>query len=165
MDRIVILEFRPEKGARNKGGHPVGRTLSLHGMNFEWVLYKWIDVKPGDEFFLLILEEGFSYVLLHGVFKSELTEKFCKSGRKRYIASLEADFLECPTKYRLLEVETLKTAMPDFNWYCPSGNILPDKYVPKIRQMWKEYLEMNDDFIKPQSVPFDRISKKHKNYY
>ena len=58
-----------------------------------------------------------------------------------------------PLKSRLLSTEALAEAMPDFKWNGGhSGRVLPPEYSAKLKQMWKEYLEMNNNFKGQEDV-------------
>lgn len=87
---------------------------------------------------------------MHGFFDSDLTSYPLRWTNKRVYKIYLRDIQPIDSKkYRLLTIASLQASMPGQFWdLIKSGWILNGPAVLKIREMWKMYLEMNDDFKK-----------------
>lgn len=121
---------------------------------FNWSVWDWKDLEEGDEFYMIKCGEGVTGIVMHGEFVSEAyqDEDWSGKGRVVYYADMEPDIMIHPDKCRLLTTQALEAALPDFQWNGGhSGRVLPDAYADKLREMWNEYLAMNDDFFDDES--------------
>ena len=117
---------------------------------FNWSVWDWKDLQEDDEFYMIKCGEGVTGIVMHGIFTSEayVDEDWSGKGRVVHYADMEPDTMIHPDKCRLLTTEALEAAMPDFQWNGGhSGRVLPDAYAAKLKEMWNEYLAMNDDFF------------------
>ena len=117
---------------------------------FNWSVWDWKDLQEDDEFYMIKCGEGVTGIVMHGYFCSEpyVDEDWSGKGREVHYADMEPDTMIHPDKCRLLTTEALEAAMPDFQWNGGhSGRVLPGAYAAKLKEMWNEYLAMNDDFF------------------
>ena len=127
---------------------------------FNWSVWEWQDLVPGDEFFMIKCGEGVTGVVMHGFFDSEpyQGEDWSGKGREVYYADLDPDTMIHPDKCPLLSTEALEAVMPDFQWNGGhSGRVLPGEYAIKLRAMWQEYLAKNKDLFKNEGKAVRRV--------
>ena len=127
---------------------------------FNWSVWEWQDLVPGDEFFMIKCGEGVTGVVMHGFFDSEpyQGEDWSGKGREVYYADLDPDTMIHPDKSPLLTTEALEAAMPDFQWNGGhSGRVLPSEYAIKLRAMWQEYIAKNKDLFKDEGKAVRRV--------
>ena len=118
----------------------------VHG---DWDPEDWKDVHKGDEVFVILYEDNSTGILMHGQLYSDARLYGPFPGTRSGVSgtNIITDIVINSDKNRLLSPNVLSSVMPDFQWFdLHSGRALPDKYVPILHQMWKEYLEMNNDF-------------------
>ena len=127
---------------------------------FNWSVWEWQDLVPGDEFFMIKCGEGVTGVVMHGFFDSEpyQGEDWSGKGREVYYADLDPDTMIHPDKSPLLTTEALEAEMPDFQWNGGhSGRVLPSEYAIKLRAMWQEYIAKNKDLFKDEGKAVRRV--------
>jgi hypothetical protein len=149
IPRTFILEWRPAISSYKMENFEE-ELAHFDDAWFNWSVWDWNDVVPGDEFFLIKCGEDVTGIVMHGFFDSEpyQGEDWSGQGRVVYYADLGPDTMIHPDKCRLLTTEALEAAMPGFQWNGGhSGRVLPQEYAIKLREMWAEYLAMNDDFF------------------
>lgn len=147
--KIIILENLPNNISY------VAREIDKEGneryfyRHLDWLEPYCNGIKPGDEFFLIdrnqVDEPG---IIMHGFIASEVTLTpvyWAEKGISRvYLKDVQ---IVNPKKYRLLTIASMQAVMHGQIWdLIRSGWILCGPAVPKIREMWKMYLEMNDGF-------------------
>ncbi len=118
-------------------------------MHEDWDPEDWKDAKSGDEFFLLQYKDKSTGIIMHGTLHSDAKHYGPYPGTKYgvYGTYLIPDQHINEGKYRLLSTDVLEAVMPNFQWNAlHSGCTLPLQYEDRIHQLWKKYLEMNDDF-------------------
>ncbi len=159
IPRTFILEWRPAISSYKMENFE-DEFEHFDDAWFNWSVWEWQDLVPGDEFFLITCGEGVTGVVMHGFFDSEPYEDEDWSGKGRvvYYADLDPDTMVHPDKCPLLTTEALETAMPDFQWNGGhSGRVLPGEYAIKLRAMWQEYLAKNRDLLKDETKAVRRV--------
>ena len=149
QNKTFILEWRPAISSYKMADFEE-ELAHFDDVWFNWSVWDWKEADEGDEFYLIKCGEGATGIVMHGVITSEpyQGEDWSGQGRVVYYADLEPDIMIHPDKCRLLTTEALEAAMPDFQWNGGhSGRVLSDENADKLRQMWQEYLAMNDDFF------------------
>lgn len=146
--KIIILKLLPDESYCfniEMGDKSTQYYAYMHG---DWDPEDWKDAKSGDEFFLIQYKDNSTGIIMHGTLHSDAKPYGPYPGTKHgvYGTYLISDQHIDEDKYRLLSTETLKAAMPEFQWNAIySGLTLPFQYENRIHQLWKKYLEMNDD--------------------
>ena len=132
---------------RYKTGHKEGGQIKLEDERQDWIIKDWVDVQPGDEFFMIQSLRETSGIAMHGKITTKLFKINDGHDLDGYYVGFESDVILPPDKFRQLSVDALSAEMPDFDWHSTqSGRILPEKYTDTLHQIWKEYLAMNDSF-------------------
>lgn len=152
--RTFILEWRPAISSYKLEQFEV-ELKHFEDTWFNWSIWEWQDLKEGDEFYMIKCGEAPTGVVMHGMFTSDAYqgEDWSGKGRETYYADMLPDAMIHPLKSRLLSTEALAEAMPDFKWNGGhSGRILTTEYAAKLKEMWQEYLEMNNNFEGQEDV-------------
>ena len=152
--RTFILEWRPAISSY-KMEQFCEEMKHFDDNWFNWSIWEWKDLREGDEFYMIKCGEAPTGVVMHGVFSSDAYqgEDWSGKGRETYYADMKPDAMIHPLRCRLISTESLAEAMPDFKWNGGhSGRVLPPEYSAKLKQMWKEYLEMNNNFKGQEDV-------------
>ena len=152
IPRTFILEWRPAISSYKMVNFEE-EFAHFDDAWFNWSVWEWQDLVPGDEFFMIKCGEGVTGVVMHGFFDSEpyQDEDWSGKGREVYYADLDPDTMIHPDKSPLLTTEALEAAMPDFQWNGGhSGRVLHGEYAIKLRAMWEEYLAKNRDLFKDE---------------
>lgn len=115
-----------------------------------WDESNWTrNIYSGSEFFI-IQREGIDIpgIIMHGFIDHEGIFIDQDRPSRGYHGVYIKDYQKIdPDKYRILSVDTLKAAMPEFTWdLATSGRILSGPYVRTLHKIWREYLKMNDLF-------------------
>ena len=147
--KIIIIKLLPEKSfcIKLKWGKEASQNyLYTH---IDWDPDDWKEAQSGDEFFLIQYKDNSTGIIMHGKLHSDAKDYGPFPGTRKgiYGTYLIADQHINEEKYRLLSTDTLQAAMPEINWGPgPSGWKVTGPYIKKLRRMWREYLEMNDNF-------------------
>lgn len=152
IPRTFILEWRPAISSYKMENFEE-EFEHFDDAWFNWSVWEWQDLVPGDEFFMIKCGEGVTGVVMHGFFDSEpyQGEDWSGKGREVYYADLDPDTMIHPDNSPLLTTEALEAVMPDFQWNGGhSGRVLPGEYAIKLRAMWQEYLAKNRDLFKDE---------------
>ena len=159
IPRTFILEWRPAISSYKMENFEE-EFEHFDDAWFNWSVWEWQDLVPGDEFFMIKCGEGVTGVVMHGFFDSEpyQGEDWSGKGREVYYADLDPDTMIHPDKSPLLTTEALEAEMPDFQWNGGhSGRVLPGEYAIKLRAMWQEYLAKNKDLFKDEGKAVRRV--------
>ena len=150
FQKIIILENLPN--AVSYVAHEIDKNGKdrYYYHHLDWQEPYRNGINKDDEFFLIdryqVDEPG---IVMHGFFDSDLTSYPLRWTNKRVYKIYLRDIQPIdPKKYRLLTIASLQAVMPGQFWdLIKSGWILNGPAILKIKEMWKMYLEMNDDFI------------------
>ena len=159
IPRTFILEWRPAISSYKMENFEE-EFAHFDDAWFNWSVWEWQDLVPGDEFFMIKCGEGVTGVVMHGFFDSEpyQGEDWSGKGREVYYADLDPDTMIHPYRCPLLTTEALEEVMPDFQWNGGhSGRVLPSEYAIKLRAMWQEYLAKNRDLFKNEGNAVRRV--------
>ena len=159
IPRTFILEWRPAISSYKMENFEE-EFEHFDDAWFNWSVWEWQDLVPGDEFFMIKCGEGVTGVVMHGFFDSEpyQGEDWSGKGREVYYADLDPDTMIHPDKSPLLTTEALEAEMPDFQWNGGhSGRVLPSEYAIKLRAMWQEYIAKNKDLFKDEGKAVRRV--------
>lgn len=159
IPRTFILEWRPAISSYKMENFEE-EFEHLDDAWFNWSVWEWQDLVPGDEFFMIKCGEGVTGIVMHGFFDSEpyQGEDWSGKGREVYYADLDPDTMIHPDRCPLLTTEALEEVMPDFQWNGGhSGRVLPGEYAIKLRAMWQEYLAKNKDLFKDEGKAVRRV--------
>ena len=146
--KIIILETLPN--AVSYVAHEIGKEGKdrYYYRHLDWKEPYRNGINKDDEFFLIdrcqVDEPG---IIMHGFFDSDLTSYPLRWTNKRVYKIYLRDIQSIdPKKYRLLTIASLQAVMPGQFWdLIKSGWILNGPAILKIKEMWKMYLEMNED--------------------
>ena len=151
---VLLLEILPNyfssvEQTKEKDGNDI-----YYYRHFDWDKPYCNNVHKGDEFFLINREDvDEPGINMHGYFNSDeiLTPVYWSERGVSKVYLRDIPIVD-PKKYRTLNISSLQTAMPEFNWRPgPSGRRVTGPYVRTIRKMWKMYLKMNDYFKDDQN--------------
>ena len=159
IPRTFILEWRPAISSYKMENFEE-EFEHFDDAWFNWSVWEWQDLVPGDEFFMIKCGEGVTGVVMHGFFDSEpyQGEDWSGKGREVYYADLDPDTMIHPDRCPLLTTEALEAEMPDFQWNGGhSGRVLSGEYAIKLRAMWQEYLAKNKNLFKDEGKAVRRV--------
>ena len=147
--KIVILELTPNDGIISFDSSLDKKTYLFQ----DWDEPYHSRINIGDEFFIINRCLDVPGITMHGTVASEVHRYISPRSYSAPLRVVLTDYLDInPEKYRLLTVDVLQTAMPCISWDLGfPGWLVTGPYIKKLRKMWKEYLEMNDDFVQSES--------------
>ena len=118
--------------------------------NFNWSIWDWEKAKDGDQFYLIKCGEGNTGIVLAGNFCCDpyAGEDWSGKGRPTHYIDMELNCVIHPDKAPMLTTQQLEEAMPEFQWNGGhSGREVPMAYALKLEEMWKDYLEKNEEIF------------------
>ena len=110
---------------------------------FNWSVWDWRSARSGDNFYMVRCSGERNGIVMKGFFTSDPYEADDWSGRGREVHYMDFRPLVMvhPETGRMLGVEALEAAMPDFQWNGGhSGRELPQEYADLLDTMWDEYM-------------------------
>lgn len=146
---IIILEILPNYISSVEHKVDKDGTETYFYRHFDWDKPYCNNVRKGDEFFLINREDvDEPGIYMHGYCDSDekLTPVYWSERGVSRVYLRDIQIVDSK-KYRPLSISSLQSAMPELNWGPgSSGRRVTGPYIRKIRKMWKQYLEMNDDY-------------------
>lgn len=140
--KTFILEWNPEISSYRIEDFENDLHYIEYG-EFNWSVWDWRSARSGDNFYMIRCSGERNGIVMKGFFTSDPYEADDWSGKGREVHYM--DFrpvvMVHPETGRMLGVEALEAAMPDFLWNGGhSGRELPEGYVGILNGMWDEYL-------------------------
>jgi len=123
---------------------------------YNWSVWDYEKIHEGDRFYWMKLGYGTIGICGRGTITSEpyADEDWSGKGRTTYYVDFDPELLINPDALPILDLETLKANIPDFDWdHGHSGLALTSEQAEKLDQLWDAFVAKNrDEFEKKNAV-------------
>lgn len=143
-----ILKWNPEISSFKYPAY-LGILTDPYGMDLNWSIHDWREMKDGDRVFFLRVGEK-PQLLASGYITSEpyRDEDWSGRGREVYYADFYFDVACHPDYEHVLTAEQLEREIGDFDWRAGhSGVLLTEQQAEALELLWTQFLyDHQDDF-------------------
>ena len=148
MANTVILKWNPAISSKHMV-HFLDEIADEDPMG-DWSVRDHERIHAGDIFYMLKVGKGQTGIVKRGIITTDpvTDEDWSGQGRVTYYCDYEAEIIINPDTFALLTSETLREAIPDFDWFGGhSGVVLHEAQAAKLEELWQRYLsDMADEF-------------------
>jgi len=144
MANTVILKWNPAVSSYNMIRFL--DDIAQEEYESDWSIWDNERVRTGDTFYMLKVGWGQNGIVMRGKITSDpvADEDWSGRGRLTFYCDYDAEIMIAPDAFRLLDSETLRAGIPDFDWTGGhAGVVLPAPAAKTLETMWEAYLREN----------------------
>ena len=137
--RVFLLRWNPAKSSFNIDAYRKAVNECPRGFGLDWTVFDWQQIRVGDIYYMLRLDEDNPGIMFRGNFRSTpyTSKDWTDSDCVRYYADITCEHCKAPEAPAWISLEELQRSIPEVEWaQGHSGVRLPESIGDRLEQLW-----------------------------